>query len=187
MDDGKIVELFWKRSEDAIGELTAKYGASLLRIAENILGNRSDAEECVNDTYLSCWNSIPPENPQSLSAYAGRIVRNLAISKYRQKKAARRWGGKYDRALDELESTFASPDDAVGDIISEEELVRAINEFLGRLDAETRVMFVRRYFYSDSVSDIAKRMHLTGRAVSLKLFRVREKLREHLIERGYMK
>ncbi len=186
MDDARIVELFWHRSEDAISELSAKYGCTLSRVAENILGSRPDAEECVNDTYLACWNTIPPENPKQLLAYACRIVRNISISKHRKNTAMKRRGNSYERALDELEASLTSPE-TVEEAISSDELSRTINDFLGRLDTESRVMFVRRYYYSDPVSEIAKLTGMSGRAVSVKLFRIREKLRAHLIERGYMR
>lgn len=185
MEDAKIIELFQIRSEQAIGELAAKHGRALMKVAENILGNRSDAEECVNDTYLGVWNSIPHDEPQNLLSYACRITRNISVSRYRKNTAQKR-RCQYDRALDELEDSL-STGDTVSDAISEDELAHAINDYLGRLDAETRVMFVRRYFYSDSVSDIAKRVGTNSRTVSQKLFRARERLRLYLEERELMK
>ena len=151
----------------------------------NILGDRMDAEECVNDAYLACWNSIPPESPQQLLLYVCRIVRNISISRHRKNTASKRKCTKYDKALDELEVCLASPDTVEG-AVSEEALSKEINSFLERLDAETRVMFVRRYYYSDTISDIAKITRMSNNAVSLKLFRAREKLREYLTERGYL-
>lgn len=186
MEDAKIIELLWHRSEEGLSELSKKYGKTLFRVAENILGSRSDAEECVNDAYLACWNTIPPENPKELLAYACRIVRNVSLSRHRKNAAKKRRGTGYDRALDELESSLAS-DESVEAALSGDELSRCINAFLGRLDESTRVMFVRRYYYSDSVSDIAKAMRMSGRAVSVRLFRVREKLREYLKKEGYLK
>ena len=183
MDDCRITALFMTRDEDAIAYMSAKYGAQLQHLAENILGSRADAEECVSDTYLAMWNTIPPQNPRSLFAYASRILRNSAVDKRRQGLAKKRHG-RYERSLDELASCIAD-DRRVEDDVMEGELSRAINEFLGRIDTETRVMFVRRYFFSDSVSDIAQRLDTTTTAVSVKLHRVRERLRQFLIEEGF--
>ncbi len=186
MNDAEIIELLWHRSEDGLSELQKKYGKTLLRVAENILGSRPDAEECVNDAYLACWNTIPPENPRELLAYVCRIVRNVSVSRHRKNTAKKRRGTGYDRALDELEATLDSGEN-VESAVSAEELSRRIDSFLGRLDETTRVMFVRRYYYSDSVSEIAKATRQPGRAVSLRLFRTREKLKEFLAEEGYIK
>ena len=185
MDDTKIIELFFCRSEQAISELAAKYGRVFLNLSENITGDRADAEECVNDAYLGVWNSIPPEKPEQLLSYTCRIVRNISVSRYRKNTAVKR-RCNYERALDELSESLSSPDTAES-AISENELAQAINDFLGRLDTETRVMFVRRYFYSESVSDIARRLKTNSRTVSQKLFRARERLKVYLAGKGIMR
>lgn len=182
LDDGKIIELFYARSEQAIVELSKKYGSVCMRVAENILKNQSDSEECVNDAYLGAWNTIPPQNPDPLLTYVCRIVRNLAIKKYHANTAAKR-NSTYDVALEELESCFpTSP--SVEEELREKEFVRMIDAFLETLDEESRVMFVRRYWYSDSVSDIAKLLHISAHKVSDRLYRIREKLRDYLSREG---
>ncbi len=182
MDDSKIIELFYERSEQAIIELSNKYGSVCTKVANNILNNRQDAEECVNDAYLGAWNTIPPQKPNPLLSYVCRIVRNLAIKKYHSNTAAKR-NSIYDVALDELENCF--PDStSVEEEISSVEIVRFIDDFLQTLDKENRIMFVRRYWYSDSISEIAELFHMSKHNVSVHLSRTREKLRKYLIKEG---
>ncbi len=182
MDDSKIIELFFERSEQAIIELSKKYGPVCTKVASNILNNRLDTEECVNDTYLGVWNTIPPQKPNPLLSYVCRIVRNLAIKKYHANTAAKR-NSVYDVALDELEYCFpASP--SVEEEISANELTHMIDAFLETLNEEDQVMFVRRYWYSDSVSDIARLLLTSSNKVSDRLYRIREKLRKYLIQEG---
>lgn len=182
MDDGKIIELFYARSEQAIIELSNKYGSVCMRVAENILKNRSDSEECVNDAYLGAWNTIPPQKPDPLLTYVCRIVRNLAIKKYHANTAAKR-NSVYDIALEELESCFPTSPSAEEEF-SAKELARTIDAFLETLDDESRVMFVRRYWYADPVSDIARLFHTSAHKVSDRLYRIREKLKKYLIREG---
>ena len=182
MDDSKIIELFHARSEQAIMELSQKYGAVCIKIAKNILNNKLDAEECVNDAFLGAWNTIPPQNPNPLLTYISRIVRNLSIKKYHSNTSAKR-NSFYDVALDELENCISS-DNTVENELSAKELARIIDDFLDTLDKDNRVMFVRRYWYSDSISDIAARFHTNNNNISVRLSRTREKLKNYLKKEG---
>lgn len=182
MDDSKIIELFYARSEQAIMELSQKYGAVCIKIAKNILNNKLDAEECVNDAYLGAWNTIPPQNPNPLLTYISRIVRNLSIKRYHSNTSVKR-NSFYDAALDELENCISS-DNTVEAELSAKELAHIIDDFLDTLDKDNRVMFVRRYWYSDSISDIAARFHTSNNNISVRLSRTREKLKNYLKKEG---
>ena len=182
MEDSKIIELFYERSENAIIELGRKYGDTCKNIAVNILKNEPDAEECVNDTYLGAWNTIPPKRPDQLRSYICRITRNLAIKKYHKNTAEKR-NSYYDVALDELEDCLASPS-TVENELDANRLAELFDDFLDGLDKENRVMFVRRYWFSESISDIAARFGIGEHAVSARLLRIREKLRRYLSEKG---
>ena len=183
MDDSKIIELFYSRSEQAIVELSEKYGAICNKVAGNILNNSLDAEECVNDAYLGAWNTIPPQRPSPLLAYLCRIVRNLAVTRYHSNTAVKR-NSFYDVALDELEECLASAASVEAEI-SARELSGLLDRFLETLDAENRVLFVRRYWYADSVSDIAEDFHMSSNNVSVRLSRIRGKLKKYLKREGY--
>lgn len=182
MEDKKIIELFYERSEQAIIELSNKYGAVCTKVANNILNNRQDAEECVNDAYLGAWNTIPPQRPNPLLSYVSRIVRNLAIKKYHANTAAKR-NSTYNIVLDELENCFPSPV-SVEKELEVKEIVVSIDKFLASLDRDSRVMFVRRYWYSDSITELAELFHVSSHNVSVRLFRIRAKLRKHLMKEG---
>ncbi|MDI9243417.1 RNA polymerase sigma factor [Fusibacillus kribbianus] len=183
MDDKKIIDLFFERSELAIAELSAKYGAVLNTIAGNILNNSRDAEECVNDAYLGVWNTIPPKRPDPLLTYVCRIVRNLSITKYHANTAIKR-NSFYDVALDELEDCLASASTVESELTAKE-LTSALDRFLDTLDQENRVMFVRRYWYSDSIAEIAERFHISSNHVSVRLSRTRKRLKVYLEKEGY--
>ena len=182
MEDQKIIELFFARSEQAIAQLQNKYGNRCLRVAGNILNNRLDAEECVNDAYLAVWNSIPPQEPDPLLTYVCHIVRNLSIKKYHANSALKR-NSHYDIALDELEECIQT-NETVENELAVKELAGAINQFLGTLSRENRVMFIRRYWFSDSVADIAGMFRTSSRNVSLRLLRVRKGLKKYLEKEG---
>lgn len=182
LDDSKIIELFYERSEQAIIDLSKKYGSVCKKVANNILNDRRDTEECVNDAYLGAWNTIPPQNPNPLLSYICRIVRNLAINKYHANTAAKR-NSIYDVALDELENCFPASN-LVEDEFNANEVAHIIDCFLETLDQENRIMFVRRYWHSDSITEIAKLFHTSNHYVSVRLSRIREKLRKHLIKEG---
>lgn len=182
MEDQEIIELFYARSEQAITQLQNKYGRRCLQVAGNILNNQLDAEECVNDAYLAAWNTIPPQKPDPLLTYICHIVRNLSIKKYHANNALKR-NSHYDIALDELEECIQTKE-TVEDQIAVKELAEAINQFLGTLSRENRIMFVRRYWFSDSVADIAKMFKMSSRNVSLRLLRVRKGLKKYLEKEG---
>lgn len=184
MDDKQIIDLFCERSEQAILELSKKYGNVCYRVAKNILSNNQDAEECVNDAYLGAWNTIPPQMPNPLLAYVCRIVRNISIMRYHANTAVKR-NSFYDMALDELEECLASSI-SVEAAISAKELSALLDMFLDTLDQENRVMFVRRYWYSDSIQEIARRFQISNNNVSVRLSRIREKLKKYLQKEGYM-
>lgn len=183
MEDSRIIELFFARSEQAITELSLKYGKLLLHIAHNILGDREDAAECVNDTYLGVWNSIPPNRPDPFIAYICRIARNQALKKYRSRTADKR---KSSLALsfEELEGTLSCI--SAEDMWTAKETGAEINRFLETLDKESRVMFVRRYYFSDSVGNIARIFSMTENHVSVKLSRMRKQLKKYLAEKGIL-
>ena len=184
MEDAQIVDLFFERSEQAIDELQKKYGAAVAKTAANILRSRQDAEECANDTYLAVWDSIPPHRPDPLVAYVCRITRNLAVSKLRSETAQKR-NHSLDLVLDELEDFLPSGADVEADY-DYKETVEGINRFLFTLDYDDRYLFVRRYWYADSVQEIAAAMQLRENRVSLRLFRLREKLRKTLQKEGLL-
>ena len=184
MDDGKIVQLYWDRDERAIPATADKYGNYCTSIAKNILGNQEDAEECVNDTYMSAWNSMPPHRPGVLSAFLGKMTRNLSLNRYRQNTAGKRGGGEVPAVLDEI-TELVSDTDSVEQEVDRRELVKAINTFLEPLPADKRSLFVCRYWYFDSVSNIASRFGMTENHVSVTLNRLRLKLHNYLLERGF--
>ena len=184
MTDTEIINLFFERSEQAIEELAKKHGSAVARVVRNILGNAQDTEECVNDTYLGTWNAIPPHKPNPLRTFGCRIARNLATKKYHANTADKR-NSQYDLALDELED-YLSDSDSVENAYEAQELKEAINGFLATLSYSDRFLFMRRYWYSDPVKDIAKMAHSTNNSVTVRLFRIREKLRLYLEKEGLL-
>lgn len=184
MDDSKIIELFYRRSEQAIEELGKKYGKVCAQIAYNILRDTRDSEECVNDTYLGVWNTVPPQKPDPLRTYVYRIVRNLSIAKYHAKTAQKR-NSFYDVALEELDACLASGF-SVESELSAKQLPILIDRFLDTLDQKSRVMFVRRYWYADSITAIAEKFHMKPNNVSVHLSRTRNKLKKYLVKEGYV-
>ena len=181
MDDEKIIELFFNRSEQAIEEVDKKYGKTCHNISYNILHNKLDAEECVNDAYLGAWNAIPPARPNPLLTYLCKIVRNLSLKRYEFNTAIKR-NSTYDVAMEELESCLSSPE-TVESEIALKELTHIIENFLDSLSTENRVIFLRRYWFSDTYSDIAARVGMTEKNVSVRHTRIRENLRNYLKER----
>jgi RNA polymerase sigma-70 factor (ECF subfamily) len=184
MDDATIVRLFWDRDEQAISAAADKYGSYCTAIATNILGNREDAEECVNDTYLNAWDSMPPHRPGVLAAFLGKITRNLSFDRYRHNTADKRGGGETAAVLDEL-LEIVSDTDSVEQEIDRKELVKAIDAFLAALSADKRGIFICRYWYFDSISTIASNFGMTENNVSVHLNRIRLKLHNYLLERGF--
>lgn len=182
MEDEKIIELFFARSEQAIGELDAKYGALCRKLASGILNDRRDAEECVNDAYLGVWNAVPPERPSPLAAYLCRVVRNLSLKLLSRKNAAKR-ADTYSAALSELEDCL-SVGSTTEEALEARELARLIGEFLDTLSRENRVIFMRRYYFADSYEEIAARVGLSVKNVSVRLTRTRGRMREFLSREG---
>ena len=183
LEDSKIIELFFAREERAIAALSEKYGAVCRQIAKNILKNELDAEECVSDTYLAVWNTVPPQKPDPLRTYIFRIARNISTAKYHANTAKKR-NSYYDVALDELEDCLTAPA-TVEQEVSAKELSRQIDRFLDTLDKESRVMFVRRYWYSDSIPELAERFQVSKNSVSVRLSRTRDKLKHFLAKEGF--
>lgn len=184
MDDDRILDLLFQRSEDAIRELDTKYGHACRKLSNQILNNRQDAEECVNDAYLGIWNAIPPARPSPLLTYLYRIVRNLSLKRYRHRTAEKR-NSHYDVALEELEGCLA----ASGTIETEleaRELTELLEQFLDSLTAQNRVIFLGRYWFCESYEAIAARTGLSVKNVSVRLVRTRKQLKQYLTERGIM-
>ena len=181
IDDEKIIELFFERSEQAIRELDAKYGKVCHKLSYNILSSRQDAEECVSDAYLGVWNAIPPAKPDPLLTYLCKIVRNISLNAYYRKDAAKR-SSRCTAAMEEIEDRIASPNTVEAEIEAKE-LSRIIEAFLDTLSAENRVIFMRRYWFADSYTDIAVFVGLSEKNISVRLSRIRRKLRQYLIER----
>jgi len=176
--DQEIMHLYFARDEQAITETQTKYGTYCLAISLGILGNQQDAEECVSDMLLKVWNSIPPENPTSLKAYVATITRRLSINRYHSIRAAKRnrW---MEVALEELSDCIALPEEAAS------ELPELLNEFLGGLKPTDRRLFVRRYWYAMMPAELAEKEGLTVNAVTVRLYKTRNKLRIFLEKRGY--
>ena len=181
MEDNRIVELLWGRSEQAIEAISEKYGNLIRQIAMNVLNDAEDVAECVNDTYLGVWNRIPPARPQKLMPYVCRIARNLSLKRYRDNTAKRRDYRK-NCPITELEDCLPSP--SVEEMWSARELGRTIDCFLDTIEPESRVMFVRRYWFSDSVTEIADRMGKSENGVSVRLSRVKKRLKAYWEREG---
>lgn len=181
IDDEKIIEMFFERSEQGLRELDNKYGKICHNLSYNIVSNRQDAEECVNDAYLGAWNAIPPAQPNPLLAYLCKIVRNISLKIYYRKEAAKR-SSHYTIAMEEIEACIADPNTVEAEIEARE-LARIIESFLDTLTVENRVIFMRRYWFSDSCKDIAEFVGLTEKNISVRLTRIRQKMKEYLAER----
>lgn len=182
MEDAQIVKLLWQRAERALEALAAKFGRRLQKTAENILGNHRDAEEAVNDTYLALWNAIPPAKPDPLSAFVYKVGRNTALKHLRDRMAQKR-DGYYDVALDELSAII--PGSTMEETFDARELGRAMNRFLGTLDQDSRTLFLRRYWFGDSVAELAKLYRVTENALSVRLYRIRQRLKNYLLKEGF--
>ena len=179
MDDKKILELLWNRAEAALDALARKFGRRLLHTAMNILGNPQDAEEAVNDTYLALWNAIPPEKPDPLAGYVHRTGRNVALKKHRHRAAQKRCS-QYDASLEELSGILAGP--SLEELFDARELGRAIDRFLDTVSKENRILFLRRYWFGDSVKDLAKAFGMSENTVSVRLSRLRTQLKIYLTD-----
>ena len=183
LDDNLIIDLFWKRSETAIAQAALKYGKYCKSIAYNILYNNEDVEECINDTYMKAWNSIPPKKPNSLGAYLAKITRNLSLNKYKQKNASKRNQNETELIFNELEDCIPTANTTESEC-EMNLLTEQINAFLKTLKDENQIIFVRRYWYSDSISSISERLKISESKVKSILFRCREKLKKYLEKEG---
>lgn len=185
MEDGKILELFFARSEQAIRETQTKYGGYCYSVAINILENHQDAQECVSDTWLSAWNSIPPQRPRLLAAFLGSITRNLSIDRWREQRAGKRGGGEMKLALEELSGCIPGGESPEGAVLRQE-LLKSVTAFLGSLPETERSVFLCRYWYFDSAQDIAVHFGFSAGKVRSMLHRTRKKLQGHLKEEGLL-
>lgn len=185
MDDQAIVELYWNRSERAISETATKYGAYCYHIAYNILTNREDAEESVSDAYLAAWSTIPPKRPVILSTFLGKLTRRIAVDRWRKRTAGKRGGGETDLVLEELENCISGNQDVESTYIHKE-LAAEINSFLDKLTQTERNIFLCRYWYLDSIADIASCFGFSQSKVTSMLHRMRKKLRAHLEKGEYL-
>ena len=185
MADRRIIDLYWQRDENAVRETDAVYGAYCCAIARNILGSREDAEECVSDTWLQAWNSVPPQRPANLRLFLAKITRNLAFNKYKARTAYKRGGGEIAAVLDELEDCLADGTDTESAYFAKE-LEQGVGRFVRTLAERERCVFVRRYFFTEPVAEIAARYGLTEKNVMVILSRTRQKLKNYLKQEGYL-
>ena len=181
-DDKKILDLFFRRDQQAIRELDMKYGKLCRSLSYNIVNDHQDAEECVNDAYLGAWNAIPPARPDPLPPYIMKIVRNISLKNYWRKEAARR-SGRYAIALEEIEACVADRK-TVEEELDTRELARILEGFLDTLSGTERVIFMRRYWFADSYRDIAAYVGLSEKNISVRLTRTRKRMMQYLMERG---
>ena len=183
MEDNRIVDLYFERSEQAITETELKYGRYCHKIAYNVLYSNPDAEECVNDTYMKAWSTIPPTRPSRLSAFLGKITRNIAINRYLHDRAEKR-SAPVELALDELSEVIADGMTGEAQITDGISLRDALNDFLAASADKPRKMFVKRYWYMLSVRDIAEEMGFSESYVKVTLYRMRQRLKERLEKEG---
>ena len=184
LEDNQIVELYWQKNADAISETAGKYGAYCFAIAENILHNTEDSEECVNDTWLHAWNAIPPQKPNVLRMFLAKITRNLAFNRFNVRNAEKRGGGEVALVLDELGECLGGADAEAA--YEAKELRQCIRRFVRALPEREGNVLVRRYFFAESVAGIAKRYGLSENNVMVILSRTRGKLKAHLLKEGYL-
>ena len=180
MEDSRIIDLYWARSEEAVAQTARKYGGYCRRIARNILFNPEDTDECVNDTYLRAWDTIPPQRPKVLQTFLARITRNLSLDRWRRNHARKRDSGGF-LALEELEECVPGSDGNMSEDIA---IRDALNGFLGSLKPEHRKIFLRRYWYLSPVKEIAEDYSISESKVKMILLRTREKLIVHLEREG---
>ena len=183
MEDRQIVDLFWDRSEEALRQTDIKYGKMLFSVSLDLTRSRQDSEECVNDTYLKAWNSMPTDRPDMLGAYLTKIIRALSVDRYRRERAGKRGG--VAAVTEELTELIPS-DFSIDGYIDNEELKRTLNTFIAGLDKEKRVIFVKRYYFCSDIDTIARQTGLGVSAVKTALFRMREKLKEELERQGLL-
>ncbi len=183
MEDRQIIRLLFARAESGISALAAKFGRRLLSTAQNILGNLQDAQESVNDTYLAVWNAIPPREPEPLAGFVYKTGRNLALKKQRDRDTDKRCS-RYDVSLEELEGCLSGT--SLEDEIDARLPGRAIDRFLDTVPRDSRVLFLRRYWFGDSIKELSAHFAMTENAVSVRLSRIRNQLKLYLIQEGFM-
>lgn len=181
MEDSQIIALYWERNEQALQSTAEKYGRYCFAIAYNILLNKEDSEESVNDTYMSAWERIPPHRPSVLSTFLGKITRRISLNKWRNKTCGKRGGGEVPLALDELSECIPAEENTER-VVEQKELAQAINRFLGTLPETQRDIFVSRYWFMASISEISGKFNFPESKTKSILFRTREKLRNYLVE-----
>lgn len=184
MKDSEIVELYWQRNENAIQETKNRYDRYLTQIAYQVLFNKEDADECVSDTYLAAWNSMPDHRPAMLSTYLGKIVRQISIDAWRKRKRQKRQGSEYDLCLDELEDIFQETD-TPEKAFDQAEFARTIEVFLHNLPKEARVLFIGRYYLCDPLKEVAAYYGFSESKAKSILHRTRKKLKKYLEKEGY--
>lgn len=185
MEDREIVTLYWERSPRAIEETQRQYGEKLRRLAENLLGNFQDAEECVSDACLGAWDSIPPNRPDPLLPYLYRVVRNQALKRYHRETAQKRGGAGFDAAFEELESVLASsgsPEEA----LDTKELSQIVNGFLRGLSHKDRALFLGRYWFGEAYDTLALQLGLSENNCAVRVSRIRKKLKTYLARKGVL-
>lgn len=185
MEDAVIVDLYWKRDERAITESDAKYGAYCYTVANNILLNHEDTKECINDTWVKAWNTIPPQKPKALKPFFAKIIRNLALNRYEMKNAKKRGGDMVTIAMEELDECVSSKED-VESVYFAKQLQKDVNQFLHTLPGRDCDIFLRRYFFLENTAEIAKRYKMRESNVLLILSRLRKKLKKFLRKEGYI-
>ena len=185
MEDGKILDLFWERDQQALLETQQKYGAYLTKVAMNVLGDPEDSRESVNDAYLAAWDAIPPHRPQNFCAFLSKLTRRIAIDLLRRNKSQKRGGGEYDLALSELDQCL-SGGNTTEQIADGKALAQTIAAFLKTRSEAARTAFVCRYFYMDSVKETARACGITESNTKVLLHRTRQALREYLEKEGYL-
>lgn len=183
MEDSRIIDLYWTRSQQAIMESERKYGAYCRAVARNILTREEDAEECVNDTWLRAWNSMPPQRPTMLQAFFGTLTRNLSLDRWRRERAEKRGGGAVELALEELEECLAAREQ-VEQAVEAEHTARLISDFLRKQSKPDRQLFVRRYWYLDDIRTLCRRFGMGESQVKSRLYRMRKKLQAELEKEG---
>ena len=185
LSDEEIIELYWKRNEQAIKETDVKYGKYLFTIAYNIIHNDLDCEECLNDTYLGTWNKIPPERPTVFNVFLSRITRNIAVDRYKRDSAAKRIPSEFLTTLEEAEEYVPDSALTMEEEVALGEVAKVIKDFLSSLGEREEFIFVCRYYYSDKIVHIARMLQISEKTVSRELLRMKEGLRQMLLERGY--
>jgi RNA polymerase sigma-70 factor (ECF subfamily) len=183
MDDQQIIDLYWARSENAISETAKKYGKYCHAIAYHILHNDEDSEECVNDTYLNAWEAMPPHRPHRLSAFLGKITRNLSLDRYKRLAAEKRGSGQVPLALNELLECVPTAD-STEKVVDDLALTESLNRFLGTLSVDSRKIFLRRYWYLIPVKEIAADFSISESKVKMSLLRSRKELKQFLEKEG---